>query len=126
MISFIGWAFLGNGAVVLRDQGTDMILNYFGGTPANAARAIAQIVNSAVQGFANNFMQAVQPAITKLSATDQFVEMRALIYRSCRISYFLVLILSLPLIKNIDYILTLWLEKVPEYSVTGEFGKSEK
>lgn len=116
MISFIGWAFLGNGAVVLRDQGTDMILNYFGGTPANAARAIAQIVNSAVQGFANNFMQAVQPAITKLSATDQFVEMRALIYRSCRISYFLVLILSLPLIKNIDYILTLWLEKVPEYT----------
>lgn len=116
MMSFIGWAFLGNGAVVLRDQGTDIILNFFGGTPANAARAIAQIVNNAVQGFANNFMQAVQPAITKLSASGQLTEMRTLIFRSCRISYFLILILSLPLIKNIDYILTLWLEKVPEYT----------
>ena len=116
MMSFIGWAFLGNGAVVLRDQGTDMILNFFGGTPVNAARAIAQIVNSATQGFANNFMQAVQPAITKLSASGQLKEMQALILRSCRISYFLVLILSLPLVKNIDYILALWLEKVPEYT----------
>lgn len=116
MQSFIGWAFLGNGAVVLRDQGTDMILNLFGGPPVNAARAIAQIVNNAVQSFANNFMQAIQPAITKLSATDQFSEMRILIFRSCRISYFLILIFSLPLIKNVDYILTLWLGTVPDYT----------
>lgn len=117
MMSFVGWAFLGNGAVVLRDQGTDMILNFFGGTPVNAARAVAQTVNGAIQSFANSFMQAVQPAITKLSASDQLAEMKTLIYRSCRISYFLILILSLPLIKNIDYVLTLWLDKVPEYTV---------
>lgn len=116
MMSFIGWTFLGNGAVVFRDQGTDMILNIYGGTPVNAARAIAQIVNSAVQSFANNFLQAIQPAITKLSASNQLTEMRVLIFRSCRISYFLILILSLPLIKNIDYILTLWLGRVPEFT----------
>ena len=116
MMSFVGWAFLGNGAVVFRDQGTDMILNFFGGTPINTARAITQIVNGAVQGFANNFMQAVHPAITKLSASNQLAEMRTLIFRSCRISYFLIFILSLPLIKNIDYVLTLWLGTVPEYA----------
>lgn len=118
MLSFIGWAFIGNGAVVLRDQGTDMILNFFGGTPVNAARAIAQIVNGAAQSFANNFMQAIQPAITKLSASKQLSEMRTLVFRGCRISYFLILIPSLPLIENIDYILTLWLGIVPEYTKT--------
>ena len=54
-MSFVGWAFLGNGAVVLRDQGTNMILNLFGGTTVNAARGIAQNVNNAVQSFVNNY-----------------------------------------------------------------------
>ena len=116
MMSFVGWAFLGNGAVVLRDQGTNMILNLFGGTTVNAARGIAQNVNNAVQSFVNNFMQATQPEITKLKATDQLAEMRALIFRSCRVSYFLMLILSVPLIKNIDYVLAIWLGEVPVYT----------
>lgn len=116
MMSFVGWAFLGNGAVVLRDQGTNMILNLFGGTTVNAARGIAQNVNNAVQSFVNNFMQATQPEITKLKATDQLVEMRTLIFRSCRVCYFLMLLLSVPLIKNIDYVLHIWLGEVPEYT----------
>ena len=116
MLSFVGWAFLGNGAVVLRDQGTNMILNLFGGTTVNAARGIAQNVNNAVQSFVNNFMQATQPEITKLKATDQLPEMRSLIFRSCRVSYFLMLIFSVPLIKNIDYVLTIWLGDVPAYT----------
>lgn len=116
MMSFVGWAFLGNGAVVLRDQGTNMILNLFGGTTVNAARGIAQNVNNAVQSFVNNFMQATQPEITKLKATDQLPEMRTLIFRSCRVCYFLMLILSVPLIKNIDYVLDIWLGEVPAYT----------
>ena len=116
MMSFVGWALLGNGAVVLRDQGTNIILNLFGGTTVNAARGIAQNVNNAVQSFVNNFMQATQPEITKLKATDQLAEMRTLIFRSCRVCYFLMLILSVPLIKNIDYVLEVWLGEVPAYT----------
>ena len=116
MMSFVGWAFIGNGAVVLRDQGATMILNLFGGVSINAARAIAQNVNGAVQSFANNFVQAAQPAITKLHATEQLAQMRTLIYRSCRICYFLMLIFSIPLIKNIDYVLYIWLGEVPFYT----------
>lgn len=116
MMSFVGWAFLGNGAVVIRDQGTNMILNLFGGTVVNAARGIGQSVNSAVQGFVNNFMQATQPEITKLCATDQLVQMRQLILRSCRLCYCLMLAICIPLIKNIDYILVLWLGEVPQYT----------
>lgn len=116
MMSFVGWAFVGNGAVVLRDQGATMILNLFGGPAVNAARAVAQNVNGAVQSFANNFMQAAQPAITKLHAAGQHVQMRTLIFRSCRICYFLMLIFSVPLIKNVDYVLAVWLGEVPVYT----------
>lgn len=116
MMSFVGWTFLGNGAVVLRDQGLNMILNLFGGTTVNAARAISQSVNAAVQSFANNFTQAAQPQITKLKAANQPAQMRELILASSRISYFLMLILSAPLIKNIDCALRLWLGSVPAYT----------
>ena len=73
-------------------------------------------MNNSVLSFVNNFMQAVQPEITKLKATNQLKEMHALIFRSCRICYFLMLILSIPLIKNIDYVLKIWLVEVPEYT----------
>jgi O-antigen/teichoic acid export membrane protein len=116
MMSFVGWAFLGNGAITLRDQGTSMIMNLFGGTVVNAARGIAQNVNSAVASFVNNFIQATQPEITKLRATNQLVEMRKLIYRSCRIAYFLMVLICVPLIKNIDYVLAIWLGEVPDYT----------
>jgi O-antigen/teichoic acid export membrane protein len=116
MMSFVGWAFLGNGAITLRDQGTSMIMNLFGGTVVNAARGIAQNVNSAVASFVNNFIQATQPEITKLRATNQLVEMRKLIYRSCRIAYFLMVLICVPLIKNVDYVLTIWLGEVPAYT----------
>lgn len=116
MTSFVGWAFLGNGAVVLRDQGITMIINAFAGTTANAARGIAQSVNNAVTSFVNNFMQAVQPQITKLNSTNQLKEMCSLICRSCRLSFYLMFFISVPLMKNLDYVLNLWLGEVPVYT----------
>ena len=116
MLTFVGWAFLGNGAGTLRDQGTTMIMNLFGGTIINAARGIAQNMNGAVSAFANYFMQATQPQITKLWATGQREEMRRLIYRSCRISYFLMALICIPLIKNMDMVLHIWLGTTLDYT----------
>ena len=116
MISFIQWAFLGNSAVVLKEQGMGIILNIFLGTTINAAAGLATSVNGAVTGFVNNFIQAVQPQITKLYASGQREEMCRLICLSSRFSYFLLFLLSLPLIKNIDYVLQLWLGVAPPFT----------
>ncbi len=117
MMAFVSWAFLGNGAVVLKDQGINMIMNLFGGTVVNAARGISQSINNAVQSFTNNFIQAIQPQITQLYASDNRESMLDLVYRSCRYAYYLMLILCLPMIKNIEYVLQIWLGQVPEYVV---------
>ncbi len=116
MIHFIQWAFLGNGAVVMKEQGMGIIMNLFLGTAINAAAGLATSVNGAVTSFVNNFIQAVQPQITKLYASGQREEMCRLICLSSRFAYFLLFLLSLPLIKNIDYVLQIWLGAAPTYT----------
>ncbi len=117
MLGFISWAFLGNGSVVIKNQGVNMVLNYFGGTAVNAARGIANSVNSAVVGFSNNFIQAIQPQITKLCSVNQKKKMIDLICLSTKCSFFLLLIFCLPILKNLQYILYLWLGQVPDFTV---------
>ena len=116
MMQFVQWAFLGNGAVVLKEQGISIILNLFLGTGINAARGLASSVNGAVMSFTQNFIQAVQPQITKLYSSGQTAAMCNLICVSSRMSFYMMLLLSLPVIKQIDYILELWLGLVPEFT----------
>ena len=116
MMKFVKWAFLGNGAIVLKEQGISIILNLFLGTTINAARGLSNSVNGAVNSFARNFIQATQPQITKLYSSGQYFEMQRLIFMSSRFSYFLIILLSVPIIKNIDYVLKIWLGNVPPYT----------
>lgn len=116
MLGFIRWAFLGNGAVVLREQGISMIINLFAGTTVNAARGISQSVGSAVASFTQNYIQAAQPQITKLYGSGKREELCEFVCRCSRYSFFLMFILSLPLMKNIEYILFIWLGMFPEFT----------
>lgn len=119
MFGFIGWAFWGNAAVVLKDQGMTLLLNIFCGTIVNAAQGVANQVNATVNKFVSNFMTAVNPQITKLYASGDYDAMNKLIVRSTKLSAFLLLILIIPIIVNIDDILALWLVEVPQH--TGAF-----
>lgn len=117
MFHFIQWAFLGNAAYILKEQGVSIIMNIFLGTGINAARGLSSSVNYAVTSFSNNFNQAVQPQITKLYSVSKFNDMCLLVCSSCRINYYLVLLIAVPIIQNIDYILILWLgNNIPEYT----------
>lgn len=118
MGSFAGWNFIGSSSAVLREQGGNILINLLGGGPAvNAARGIAASVQSAVASFVANFMTAVNPQITKSYASGEHEYMMSLIFRSARFSYFLLLMLALPILLNTHYILNLWLDIVPAHSV---------
>lgn len=116
MFAFSGWAFLGNGSFVLKEHGVNILLNIFCGPVVNAARGITSQVTSAVTMFVSNFMQAVNPQITKFYSSGNLDEMHRLIFRSSRFSFYLMLLLGLPLMKCIDYALGLWLVSVPEHT----------
>ena len=117
MFSYSGWHIIGNSSAVLNRQGVDLVLNYFCGTLLNAARGISNQVMGAVSAFANNFMVAVNPQITKSYAQGEYQYMLSLIFRGARYSYYLLLVLSMPIILNTDYIMHIWLKTIPDYAV---------
>ena len=116
MFAFSGWAFLGNGSFVLKEHGVNLLLNMFCGPTVNAARGITSQLTGAVTLFVGNFMQAVNPQITKYYSSGNLQEMRHLIFKSSRFSFYLMLIFAIPLMKSIDYALGLWLVSVPEHT----------
>ncbi len=117
MFGYAGWNFIGSSSAGLRDEGGNVIINLFAGPTVNAARGIASQVNYAIQGFAVNFMMALNPQITKSYASGNREYMMTLIYQGARLSFYMLLLLSLPILINTHYILTLWLKEVPEHIV---------
>ena len=117
MFGFAGWNFIGATSAVLRDQGGNVVINLFCGPAVNAARGIAFQVNNAISGFVTNFMTALNPQITKSYAAGERDYMMTLIYQGARLSFYMLLLLSLPVLINTHYILELWLKAVPEHAV---------
>lgn len=116
MTGFAGWNFIGVASGALRGQGVNIVINLFCGAAVNAARAISFQVNNAVNSFASNFMTAINPQITKSYASGNYGYMMQLIFQGARLSYYLLLFISLPLILEADTVLKLWLEEVPEHT----------
>lgn len=117
MFSFINWNFIGAVAAVGKNQGINIIVNIFFGTVVNAARAVAYQINGVISSFAQNFMKAVDPRITKKFATGDPDSFISIIYTASKISYYLLLFICLPFMLNAEYVLVLWLGELPEYTV---------
>ena len=118
MTSFAGWSLFGNLSAVAFTTGLNLLLNLFFGPVVNAARAVAVQVQNAIQQFVGNFQMALNPQITKTYAQGEMEQMHTLMFRSARFSFFLLFFLSLPVLFETEYILTIWLKTVPEHTVT--------
>ena len=117
MTGFAGWSMFGNLAGVLFGQGLNMLLNVFFGPVVNAARAVSVQVQGAIQQFVGNFQMALNPQITKTYAKGEMDEMHKLMFRSARFSFYLLFFLSLPVLFETEFILTVWLKTVPDDTV---------
>lgn len=118
MTSFAGWSMFGNLSAVAFTTGLNLLLNLFFGPVVNAARAVAVQVQNAIQQFVGNFQMALNPQITKTYAQGEMEQMHQLMFRSARFSFFLLFFLSLPVLFETEYILTIWLKTVPDNTVT--------
>lgn len=116
LLSFSSWSLFGNAANVVAQQGLNILVNIFYGVTLNAALGIANQVASKVVQFFSNFQTAFNPQIVKYYAEGEKEEFFKLIFRTSRLSYFLMLLISFPLILKIDVILDLWLVDVPKYT----------
>lgn len=116
MFSFAGWSLFGNMGISFKNQLSNIILNLFFGPTVNAARGVAIQVSAHVKTFANSFTMALNPQITKQYAAGNLDASRELVYAGSRYTFYLMSLISIPVIINIDYILKLWLGVVPEYT----------
>lgn len=116
MTGFAGWSFFGNTAYMLNTQGVDMLINIFFGVTLNAAKGVASQVQNAVMQFVGNFTIALNPQITKSYASGERDYMNKLVCRGAKFSYFLLLIFTVPIVCEADYILHIWLKTVPKYA----------
>lgn len=117
MFSYAGSDLIGSAAALAQGQGLNLLLNVFFGPVVNAARAIAYQIQGAVTQFSNNFFTAVRPQIIKSYAEGNISGMMQLVKYSSWFSFYLLLILILPISFEINYILKLWLGEYPEHTV---------
>jgi O-antigen/teichoic acid export membrane protein len=107
LLSFLGWNLIGSFVSVLKNYGINIILNMFYGPIINASRAIAYQIKSASSSFAMNITTAIRPQITINYANSNNNKMYNLAFLSAKYSFYLVLLISLPIIFLINPILTL-------------------
>ena len=116
MFSFAGWSIIGNLGFSFKNQLSNIILNLFFGPTVNAARGVAMQVSAHVKTFAHSFTMALNPQITKQYAAGNIDASRQLVYAGSRYTFYLLMLISIPVMINIDYILYLWLGIVPEFT----------
>ncbi len=116
MISFSGWIMIGAGASIGKVQGAALFINSFFGTILNASFGIASQVNNLIMMFSQNLGQAAIPQITKSFSSGNTDRTIILVSYISKYSFFLMLLPSLPILLETDYLLTLWLGEVPKYT----------
>ena len=113
---YASWTMNGYMAIVGYTQGINILLNLFFGPVVNAARGIATQVEYATNTFVQNFQMATKPQIIKSYASNNLEYMHKLIIASSKYGFYMMLLITFPILLCIDSILKLWLGIVPEHT----------
>jgi O-antigen/teichoic acid export membrane protein len=116
VLSFSGWSLLGSTSDTVAQQGVSLLFNNFVNLVANTALGFAYQVRSAVGTFVGSFTMAFDPQIIKLTAENDRPSLQTLIIRASKLSFVLAFLMAFPLLLNVDFILSIWLGEVPEYT----------
>lgn len=117
LVSYFSWNLFGSAAALVKGEGLNILLNMFFNPIVNGARGIACTINNVILQFFNNFYTAVRPQIVKYYAQGEISSMLDLVFKSTKYSFFLCLIVSLPVLIEAPYLINFWLGQTPEYAV---------
>lgn len=117
LTSFAGWNLFGSLCSLGRAQGLAILLNIFFGTIVNAAYAIANQVAAQLNFFSLTLLRAINPQIMKSEGAENREKMLRLSMIGSKFGFFLLAFAAVPCIFEMNAILHLWLNIVPEYTV---------
>lgn len=115
--NFAGWTIYSTGCIIARNQGISVVLNLFYGTIVNSAYGIAMQVSGAVQFVSTSIINAMNPQIMKAEGAGQRERMVRLCEYESKYAFLLLAMVVIPLIAEMEVILTFWLGDVPEHAV---------
>ena len=115
--SFSSWSLFSNLSYVFITQGANIITNMFFLPAVVGARAISMQVANAATSFVSNFRTAVNPQIVKLYADGNDEAYKKLLLDSTKYSFFLMYIISMPILLETPKMLSIWLGEIPEYTI---------
>lgn len=116
MLSFSGWDSLGNISSMVNAHGMSILLNMFFNTAINASRGLAETVSTTIANFVIGFVVAAEPQLAKYYAQNDMKRFESLIFNVSQYTLFLLAIVAVPVFMEIDYVLALWLDIVPDYT----------
>ena len=116
IVGFNGWGVIGSMASIGKNQGINILLNMFYGPAVNAARGVANIVYFNIYQFVQNYVFAVNPQVVKAYAAGERDDMMKLVFQTSKLAYFLLFVVVLPLMLEVEQVLDLWLVEVPAHA----------
>lgn len=117
VIGFTGWTLFGQLTTVFRSQAVTILMNQAFNPVVVAARAIAFNVCSQADVLAANFNTSLYPPIIKTYAAGERGEMYELVFNGAKVTFFLMWVLTLPLLLEMPWILAIWLKAPPPDAV---------
>ena len=117
MFFFTGWTLFGQITTITRVQAITILLNQFFNPTVVAARAIATAISSKVNIFSSNFNTGMYPGIVKSYSSNDKELLLPLIFNGSKLTFFLMWVLVLPLLLEMETILSFWLTEIPEHAV---------
>ncbi len=116
MLSFISWLLVTVLLSLGRDNGLILLINLFFGLTINAAYGIAAQVMNMVNNFSSSFKQSVVPQLMSSYSSGDYERMKKLLYSGTKITFILLMCITMPVIFEPYAILNILLDEVPQYA----------
>jgi O-antigen/teichoic acid export membrane protein len=117
MTSFAGWNFFGSFVIIISLNGQGLILNHFFGTLLNAAQGITNQISGQLQTLSNNLLKALNPILDKSAgANDNDLLLKSTML-GAKYSTALFLFVAIPIFFELPYVLKLWLNIIPDWTI---------
>ena len=118
MLSFSGWNLSETIARMGKDQGCNLLLNFYCGPVLNAARGVANQISYAFSSVVDSTVMASRPQMVANYAQGNQETTLSMFYTLSKGTLLIVFAMAFPVYLEIDYILKLWLgDFIPDYTV---------
>ncbi len=117
LFGYVGWKMFGMSCVVMRQQGSPVLINLFYGPIVNAAYGVSNRLSMQATTLSVAMTQAFQPALIAAEGSGDRQQVLSMSTQVCKFGAMLVLLFSVPLILEMETVLNLWLGNPPQYAV---------